>query len=362
MKLCLLIVFFVVGAQGLFLLNHGSCGNRCFTKNDYAQTCQCDSDCETIGNCCGDFWTRCRGSEYGLVVTQQELNTFAQSIWDNDVNRIDPSLYTLSYQEQRFPPEFTDGSPDRFIQPVDTQLDGILSSANSTYATFIKLLDNYEVNVAHDEHRPLHEIREEENFWDTIVQTQVMQLTFKFLVNNGFIKSDLHAFRTVINEMWFELYPKRQATANSDSGFEHIMIGEKTVHHQHDQQNTTATIGGFGNWVQFYQEEKAGNLNYYGYVKYTQNPNVVDVVFNWKDALAKGKTFFVGSSPEFDLALYTVCGLAYPNKACSFVINGQHYKVTATLARHQQVQQLTSVSLAFKNPSAATTSAPVLAY
>ncbi|XP_046567822.1 uridylate-specific endoribonuclease-like [Haliotis rubra] len=237
MKLCLLFVVFVVGAQGQFLFKGGSCANRCFTRNDYAQTCQCDSDCETIGNCCSDFWTRCRGSEYGLVVTPKELNTFAQSIWDNDVSRIDPSLYTLSYQGQRISPDFTDGSPDRFIQPVDTQLDGILSSSNSTYATFIKLLDNYEVNVQHDEHRPLHEIREEENFWDTIIQSQVMQLTFQFLVNNGFIKSDMHAFRTVINELWFELYPKHQAAAKSDSGFEHIMIGEKTVHHQHTQQN-----------------------------------------------------------------------------------------------------------------------------
>ncbi len=40
------------------------------------------------------------GSEAGLVVTQQELDTFAQSLWDKDVNRIDPSHYTLKYQGQ----------------------------------------------------------------------------------------------------------------------------------------------------------------------------------------------------------------------------------------------------------------------
>ncbi|XP_046377663.2 uridylate-specific endoribonuclease B-like [Haliotis rufescens] len=362
MELCLLFVVLVAGAQAQFLLRHGTCANRCFTNNDYAQSCQCDYDCEDIGNCCGDFWTRCRGSEYGLVVTTQEMNTFVQGIWDNDVNRIDSSLFTLNYQGKIISPDISDGAPDRFIQPVGTGLDDLFDTTNTTYHAFIRLLNNYEINVQHDEHRPEHEIKEEDTFWNTIVQTKVMQMTFQFLLNNGFIKSDMHAFRTVINEMWFELYPKSHATVKSDSGFEHIMIGEKTQHHQHAQQNQSATIGGFGNWVQFYQEEKAGNLDYYGYIKYTQDPNVVDVLFNWKNALAKGKTFFVGTSPEFDLALYTVCGLAYPNKDCPIVINGHRYRVDATTGRHQEVLQLTSATLKFQDPSATTTTAPALDY
>lgn len=50
------------------------------------------------------------GSEYGLVVTPKELVTFAQSIWDNDVNRVDGSLYTLNYQGMTTGKETGDGA------------------------------------------------------------------------------------------------------------------------------------------------------------------------------------------------------------------------------------------------------------
>ncbi|XP_071098474.1 uridylate-specific endoribonuclease B-like [Haliotis cracherodii] len=347
MKLCAIlfvVVGIVAGAQALFLLRHGTCANRCFTPNDYTFSCQCDADCETIGNCCGDFWTRCRGSEYGLVVTPKELITFAQSIWDNDVNRVDGSLYTLNYQGMTTGKETGDGAAGKLITPADNQLDVLLADHNTTYPTFIHLLDNYAANVQHAEHRPSHEIQEENKFWDAISKTKVMQLTFRFLVDNGFMKSDMKAFRTIINEMWFELYPvQNHASALSDSGFEHIMVGETLTH-----KTSNTTVRGFHNWVQFYQEEKAGKLDYDGFIKYAQNPDIVDVRFNWKNGIAKSSSFFVGTSPEFDMALYTVCALVHPNKNCPVTINGKHFGILTTTARHQQIQQLTSVKPNFK--------------
>ncbi len=70
---------------------------------------------------------------------------------------------------------------------MGSQLDAVLADHNTTYPTFIHLLDNYAVNVQHAEHRPSHEIQEENRFWNAISQTQVMQITFKFLVDNGTI-------------------------------------------------------------------------------------------------------------------------------------------------------------------------------
>ncbi|XP_067666076.1 uridylate-specific endoribonuclease B-like [Haliotis asinina] len=350
MKWCFFLFAVVfVAVDAVFLQNYGSCQHRCYTPNDYIKSCQCDSDCENFNNCCGDFWRLCRGSEIGLVVTQNELNTFAQQLWDSDDNRINSSLYRLNFQGNTTQNEEMDMATDKFLMPVDDQLDALLARANSTYALFIQLLDNYELDAQQSEHRPLVEIQEEDAFWAVASQTRVMQLAAKFLLDNGFIKADPHAFRTVINEMWFEMYKhySMQLKSHVDSGFEHIMIGEKSQNAHHNMHNITNHIVGLNNWIQFYLLEKAETIDYHGYLSYLQDPPLVSIQFQWNDAMGRKKNFFVGTSPEFDMALYTVCGLVRPNKHCDVTINGQNITIKATTSRYQSTLQLTGAVPSF---------------
>lgn len=64
-------------------------------------------------------------------------------------------------------------------------------------------------------------------------------------------------FKDVLKELWFNLYPRSSSsgTAVDSSGFEHAMVGE-----------TRGTVSGFHSWIQFYLEEKKGNLDYQGWV------------------------------------------------------------------------------------------------
>ena len=53
-------------------------------------------------------------------------------------------------------------------------------------------------------------------------------------------------------------YPLFSLTRNKDSsGFEHVFVGESR-----DKE-----VIGFHNWIQFYLQEKLGNVDYQGYIR-----------------------------------------------------------------------------------------------
>lgn len=47
-------------------------------------------------------------------------------------------------------------------------------------------------------------------------------------------------------------------------------------------------------------------------------PNVRAAAFTWNGRNKSKGSFFLGSSPEFDLAVYSVCAMMYPNSLCNF--------------------------------------------
>jgi poly(U)-specific endoribonuclease len=64
-------------------------------------------------------------------------------------------------------------------------------------------------------------------------------------------------FTRTLRRIWFDFYPRSShATREDTSAFEHVFVGE----------TTSSKIDGFHNWIQYYLEEKHGNLNYLGFV------------------------------------------------------------------------------------------------
>ena len=76
-------------------------------------------------------------------------------------------------------------------------------------------------------------------------------------------------------------------------------------------------ISGFHNWIQLYLEEKAGNLDYRGYIKprgsneaaTNDDDQLLTIQFTWKGVEKSVGSSFIGTSPEFEFALYTMCFL-----------------------------------------------------
>lgn len=77
-------------------------------------------------------------------------------------------------------------------------------------------------------------------------------------------------------------------------------------------------VSGFHNWVQFYLEERRGKVDYRGYIKprsrestaaTDDDDHVLTLQFSWNGVEKFVGTSFIGVSPEFELALYTLAFL-----------------------------------------------------
>lgn len=147
------------------------------------------------------------------------------------------------------------------------------------------LFDNYEEDTLANEHVTVNERREENEFVDAVMGTQVMRQAMLFLQNKGKSKNSSHVFishissnfflligivtpdpkthRDLVKELWFTQYSRGQGRIGS-SGFEHVFV--------HEVKN--GTLIGLHNWVYFADEEKASRLDYKGYLHQIDLGNV----------------------------------------------------------------------------------------
>lgn len=74
-------------------------------------------------------------------------------------------------------------------------------------------------------------------------------------------------------------------------------------------------MSGFHNWIMFWIEEKKGNIDYRGYIKpksrnssaeTNDDDKILTLQFRFNGVEKFVGTSFIGVSPEFELALYTM--------------------------------------------------------
>ncbi|XP_025090994.1 poly(U)-specific endoribonuclease-like [Pomacea canaliculata] len=301
-----------------------SCQGRCFAKLNISQPCQCNTYCERYEDCCSDFFNLCRGLENCHPISAAALAQAAQDIYDADKNRVDGSKYRINYQLR-----YTAGvdSPNKFFESFDeTVLQG------PTFRALSDLEDNYEENVLVPETYTDGEWAEVQTFINNLIESDPMKTVLSFLSQRGCITNSDEAMKTLIEELWFNLYPRTNASnaVNDSSGFEHVFLGELRNH----------TVLGLNNWLEYYKEEKSGNINYLGWIDHMVDPNIVSISFAWKGAVAPIRSFFVGTSPEFDMAVATLCAVARTDQVCPLTINGKSFTYQTYDVRHKLQLQI----------------------
>ncbi|KAJ3028721.1 hypothetical protein HDV00_010084 [Rhizophlyctis rosea] len=232
--------------------------------------------------------------------SQQELQSFGAAVhklWDLDTNRLEPGRdFVLNLQTSKRP--FSEG--DETHEPLFQNFSPSVFNSRPTYASFVKLLDNYHAESGVRERVDEEERREQERFLDACLKTGPIKFAEKILRAKGVLRGD---FKQMLSQIWFELY--RRESNDDSSAFEHTFVGELR----------DGKVIGFHNWIQFWHEEKKGVANYHGFFKprrsrggniSLEESHVLSFQLAWNGALKSISTFFVGTSPEFELALYTL--------------------------------------------------------
>uniref|UniRef100_A0A7S2S4N9 EndoU domain-containing protein n=1 Tax=Eucampia antarctica TaxID=49252 RepID=A0A7S2S4N9_9STRA len=239
------------------------------------------------------------------VGVNESISKAAQYLWDLDVNRLTPNQdYVINVQRGKKPWQKADNAPEPLFTMVKTK-----EFRRQTYRTFIALLDNYISQTGVSENVTRAEKQENMAFLKAIMQTAPMQFCHKYCRANNptLVPASANEFIKLLYKIWFDLYFRERGGRPDSSGFEHVFVGEI----KNDQ------VSGFHNWIQFYLEEKRGNIDYRGYIKpknrndaeTDSNDHVLTLQFKWNGVEKSVGTSFIGVSPEFEMALYTMCFL-----------------------------------------------------
>ncbi|XP_027766830.1 poly(U)-specific endoribonuclease-A-like [Empidonax traillii] len=308
-----------------------SCVGRCGEPLSEEDACHCHPRCEGLGSCCGDYDRHCRPggegdeeaegapggfSRSGDSITERELLELSEQLWGLDHNRALPGDITINPQHRAGPGEERqrqDLSPQPLYKHVNEEL-----FSKPTYSSFIKLLDNYQRATGRGEEVTAEELREQDNFLGEVMKTELVRELFAFLRHKNRYSSE-QEFLEDLKGMWFGLYSRGDGEQDS-SGFEHVFSGEVKK----------GKVSGFHNWIRFYLLEKQGVVNYFSHNfdgPWDSFPTVLGLQFSWDGFHKEVGSAFIGSSPEFELGLYTLCFLARPGRACHLSLGGHRLSI-----------------------------------
>lgn len=255
------------------------------------------------------------GKELNTFISKKDLGNVCQDMWNSAGNNL------------KIGKEIIINSGTRSKPLITLTQQGKAKVRRDVFVKFKALLDNYEADENKPENFSATEQLEEDTFINIIaVNGGPIHIAFKYLQTKGKVSSGcLDQFKPVLKKLWFEKYAKRGRYPTS-SGFEHTFVGELG----YSKYSKSKVTKGLHNWLQFLTERTAGRLTYLpppvAKDVFTE-PALIRVKFQWQRTdKPPGSSFFLGTSPDFEMALYTVC--FFEASYCTCNVNGKHLSIT----------------------------------
>lgn len=212
---------------------------------------------------------------------------------------------------------------DAAPRPLITSVQQAAMSTE-TVTLMRQLLDNYEPQTSRQEMQTSAERAEENRFLEAVMRTPLMQRLEAILQQKGVLQGRL---RDTLKLIWFTQYT-RGGQQLSSSGFEHVFVGEVK----------NSKVSGFHNWLSFLKEEGEGDLDYKGYLKkldFGNKGEIIKMRFVWLGDNKPVGTVFIGTTPELEMALYTLCFLVKPNARCPLQLASKRFQIQTWTQQYQ---------------------------
>uniref|UniRef100_A0A5S6QXE1 Endoribonuclease n=1 Tax=Trichuris muris TaxID=70415 RepID=A0A5S6QXE1_TRIMR len=230
-----------------------------------------------------------------------------------DANRAKKGDIILNYQGKTDPSEEIDRAP----LPLFTKVNESLFNG-PTYKALADVISIFHEDVHETERWGDEQMKKVDHFLEVMMSTKTFEIAWDFLRSKDIAPGDPEHMKSLLFTIWFGLY-SRAAHSLGSSGFEHVFAGEKK----------DPIVEGQHYWVRFYQLEKAGKIDYKGYLVARQEVSAT-IHYSWGRCQKRIGGFLVGTSPEFDFSLFTLCFLTKRGeKKCHFNLESFPFGVTS---------------------------------
>ncbi|XP_063822277.1 endoribonuclease CG2145-like [Ostrinia nubilalis] len=198
-----------------------------------------------------------------------------------------------------------------------------------TIRPFVALFDNYHKNIIRPEFVTPNEETEQTTYINTILATGPIRSLVSFLVNKGLTQlNEYNEQVDLLRKIWFTKYARHwSGLCKCSCAFENVFMAELK----------SDEVLGLHSWLFFAKRELDHKANYLGYIDKLDLPGKGmilkqhSVLSNTKDA--PEVTMFVGTSPELETALYTLCFMARPDRPCKLRFNNIPFTIQTKTIR-----------------------------
>ncbi|XP_034936977.1 poly(U)-specific endoribonuclease homolog [Chelonus insularis] len=243
-------------------------------------------------------------------ISEDELYNLTEKLFAQNELKTNQRLYVLNLQQKvSNVSNVKDESPNPLFY-LDTA-----AYSHPTISVLREMYENYEFNSTKKENTTKSSRMKESLLIDTFLTTDVMTSAIKWLQEKYYIEPDDFEVKDSLRHTWFTKMD------GYTSGFERIFMAE--------WYPGPSLLGG-QNWIYFDHEEYQKKLNYLSYVDKVNINNDVSLVkvnIEMAGVVKPNVTMLIGTPPELEMALYTVCYYARPNDICPVKLGGVKFNM-----------------------------------
>lgn len=258
--------------------------------------------------------------------TDDDLLRISEEMFNADINNA-YNYIQVNLQGKTTPMSKTDEAQTNLLNVPENVWNG------PTIKPFVALFDNYHKNVIRPEFVTPNEETEQVTYINTILATGPIRTLMNYLVSKGVTQMNEYNEQVdILRKIWFTKYARHwTGLCKCSCAFENIFMAELKSN----------DVLGLHSWLFFAKRELDRKANYLGYIDKLELPQK-GLILKQHSVLSETKdapevTMFVGTSPELETALYTLCFMARPDRVCKLRYNNINFSIQTKTLRSDNI-------------------------